>query len=236
MGEKRTIRESVIDEELNQEFELIRSHIDNKFKNKKIFISSSFQTHSIPLLHIIHRINKNIPVFFLNTGYHFPETLSYKETISRLLGLEIIDILPSTPKNHQKDDKGNLFFTSDPDYCCYLNKIQPLEPILIEYDVWISGVRAEQTENRKTLKLIDQGPFNITRYHPMINWTKNQIRKYIDLYDLPAHPLDYQGYSSIGCIPCTRKMSLSTIDERSGRWAGLTKTECGLHTQMVVRD
>ena len=207
--------------------------IKNTFSNKKIFVSSSFQTQSIPLLHIISKIDRGIPIYFLNTGYHFPETISFKVEIGDLLGLNVIDLRSSIPKTHQRNDKGNLLFTSDPDYCCYLNKVQLLEPILIEHDVWISGVRADQSSNREAFKIIDKGPFNTLRYHPLLNWTKEDIYEYIEEYKLPRHPLDRQGYSSIGCMPCTRKASQNSINERYGRWQGLNKTECGLHTELA---
>src|SRR5215217_5313122 len=108
----------------------------------KVFSSSSFQTHSLVLLHIISRIDKKIPVFFINTGYHFPETIVFKDEISKLFGLNVRDVYPLTPKSMQKDANGKLMFASDPDHCCFMNKTQPMEPILAEYDVWINGVRA----------------------------------------------------------------------------------------------
>jgi phosphoadenosine phosphosulfate reductase len=213
----------------------IRETLVNTFKDKKVFTTSSFQTHSVPMLHILSQIDKKIPVYFLNTGYHFPETLRFRDEVSDLLGLHVVDLHPSTPKNHQRDHRGNLLFSSDPDYCCYLNKIQPLEAVLIEYDVWISGVRADQTTNRKTLHDIEPGAFNTIRYHPMLHWTAKNIDQYIKEYQLPSHPLDSYGYSSVGCMPCTRKIVSNSTNARDGRWAGLTKTECGLHTQLVEK-
>lgn len=211
----------------------IADRITNTFDRKKIFATSSFQTQSIPLLHIISQIDKDIPVYFLNTGYHFPDTLSFKKYISDLLGLNVIDLFSSIPKNQQRNEQGNLLFASDPDYCCYLNKVKPLEPILMEYDVWISGVRADQSTNRQSFKKIDKGPYNTLQYHPMINWTEDDINRYINEYKLPRHPLHIQGYSSIGCMPCTRKVDPEYTDERAGRWKGLSKTECGLHNYLV---
>jgi phosphoadenosine phosphosulfate reductase len=150
-----------------------------------------------------------------------------------MLGLNTIDLNSPISKNHQRDIKGNLLFTSDPDYCCHLNKVQPMEAVLIEYDVWISGVRSDQTANRKSFQTIDRGPFNILRYHPMLKWTAADISGYINKYQLPSHPLEKQGYTSMGCMPCTRKTMSSNMNNRDGRWVGLTKTECGLHTELV---
>lgn len=214
-------------------FETMRDTLVNGFRDKKVFATSSFQTQSIPMLHMLSRIDKNIPIYFINTGYHFPETLRFRDEVRDLFGLRVIDLHPPTPKNHQRDNRGNLLFTSDPDYCCYLNKIQPLEAVLIEHDVWISGVRADQTANRKKLKVMEPGAFNTLRYHPMLHWTAKDIDRYIKEHDLPSHPLDSHGYASVGCMPCTRKIMPNSVSARDGRWSGLTKTECGLHTELV---
>jgi phosphoadenosine phosphosulfate reductase len=184
------------------------------------------------LLHIISEIDKTIPVYFINTGFLFAETVSYKDEIAELLGLNVVDTVPLIPKNLQKDLAGNLFFTSDPDYCCYLNKIQPLDPVLAENDVWINGVRADQTEVRSKMKVEAESKYGVIRFHPMLDWSKQEIFRYLKEHQLPHHPLDDKGYMSIGCEPCTRKIDLNG-DERAARWFGLNKTECGLNTDLV---
>ena len=208
----------------------------NEFLNDglKIFIGSSFQTHSIPLLHIVTSISKEIPVYFIDTGFHFPETLIYRDQIAELLGIEVINTKSVVSKNLQCDADGNLYFASDPDHCCYLNKIQPLEPVLIAHDVWINGIRAEQSAHRKTMGSVIKGPFDTLRYHPVLHWTNKDIFYYRKLHNLPPHPLEEKGYLSIGCEPCTRKLDPSG-DERAGRWFGMKKTECGLHTELVEK-
>ncbi len=207
-----------------------------KYKSEglKLFATSSFQTHSIVLLHIISKIDKSIPVYFINTGFLFAETVAFKDKIAKEFDLNIIDTVPLIPKNLQKDMAGNLFFTSDPDYCCYLNKIQPLDPILAENDVWINGVRADQTAVRSKMNVEEKSKYGVIRFHPMLDWTKQEIFKYIKEHKLPRHPLDDKGYMSIGCEPCTRKIDLSG-DERAARWFGLKKTECGLNTDLVQK-
>lgn len=197
-----------------------------------MFTSSSFQTHSTVLLHIISESPINIPVFFLNTGYHFPETISYKEKITDAFALEVKEVYSQTPRIMQKDASGRLLFASDPDYCCYLNKTQPMEKVLQTHDVWINGVRAEQNSFRKNLSIEEHAPHNSTRFHPMLDWTLKQIYDYIKEFEIPRHPLDKKGYLSIGCEPCTRKRH-PDIDEREARWYGLSKTECGLHTDLI---
>jgi len=198
---------------------------------KRIFITSSFQTHSIPLLHILSKTGVKFDVMFINTGFHFPETMIFRDEISNLLKLNLTDVHSMVPKCQQKDADGQFYFVSDPDYCCFLNKVQSLEPTLLQYDIWISGVRGDQSATRKSMKIEQPAPFNTTRFHPILDWNAKQIYEYRKQYNLPEHPLDAQGYQSIGCAPCTRKLDLN--DERSARWFGMNKTECGLHVELV---
>lgn len=215
------------------DFEQIKNKIEGYLsQGRRIFTSSSFQTHSIPLLHIISRIDPSIPVYFLNTGYHFPETLEFRDHIVELLNLKITNLKPDTPKNMQLDPEGKLLFTSDPDHCCYLNKTQPMERVLMNYDVWINGIRAEQNAFRTELKIEQIAKHNVIRFHPMIGWTNKDIHDYRKKYRLPEHPLESKGYLSIGCEPCTRRLDLD-MQEREARWYGLNKTECGLNTDLV---
>jgi phosphoadenosine phosphosulfate reductase len=203
-----------------------------KQQGKKVFTTSSFQTHSIVLLHIISQIDNTIPVYFINTGYHFPETVAFRDEIAALLKLNLRDVSSFTPRNMQKDAQGKLLFTSDPDFCCYLNKVQPLEPILAEHDVWINGVRADQSSVRKSFKEEESAPHGVIRFHPMLDWNTKSIELYIKEHKLPRHPLEAKGYFSIGCEPCTRKFDLEW-NAREGRWFGLKKTECGLNTDLI---
>ena len=203
-------------------------------QGKSMFTTSSFQTHSMVLLHIVSESALDIPVYFINTGYHFPETISYKEQITATFRLKVIDVTADTPKIMQKDARGRLLFTSDPDYCCYLNKTQPMEKVLQAHDIWVNGVRRDQNNFRETLKLEESAPFNCTRFHPMLDWSAKDVYDYIKQYNIPRHPLDQQGYLSIGCEPCTRKRH-PEIDERESRWFGLNKNECGLHTDLIQK-
>lgn len=205
----------------------------NKYKaeGKKLFATSSFQTHSIPLLHIISRIDNTIPILFINTGFHFPETMRFRDDIAAKFGLKILDVKSLVARNLQRNEEGQFYFTSDPDYCCFINKTQPVEPFLAEYDVWINGIRADQNANRKNMQVEQKAPFGSVRFHPVLDWNSKMIYEYAKEYSLPKHPLENQGYLSIGCEPCTRKLDLN--NDRGGRWFGLNKTECGLHTDLV---
>jgi len=205
---------------------------DYQAQGKNLFATSSFQSHSIPLLHIISEIDREIPVYYLNTGFLFPETIDFIDSIAELLGINCIPVEPSVSKIQQRDHNGNFFYTSDPDYCCYLNKTKPTEGLLKKYDVWVNGVRADQNANRKQMQVEQNAPFDTIRFHPILDWDSKMIHEYQKKYSLPAHPLEAQGYFSIGCEPCTRKL-ISDDDERSARWFGLNKTECGLHTDLA---
>lgn len=220
---------------MNFDIEIIEAEI-NQFKEdgKKLFMTSSFQTHSIPLLHIIHKIDRSIPIFFLDTGYHFIETINFKNKLKEEFGFNVFDLRSEVSRINQKDQFGNLMYTSDPDYCCFMNKVLPLEPILREYDVWISGVRRTQTAHRESLARVIDGKYNTQHYHPIIEWDSKQIFQYRKMYSLPEHPLEELGYFSVGCMPCTRKLELNgNGSERDTRWFGLNKNECGLHTETL---
>ncbi len=214
-------------------FEEIRDQI-LKFKEegKLLFTTSSFQTHSLPLLHMLSRIDNTIPVVFINTGYHFPETIEFRDHITDLFGINLVDLKPEVPKNLQKGDDGQLLFTSDPDHCCYLNKTQPLEKILMHHDIWINGVRADQSATRKAMSVLQSAPHGCTRFHPILDWSPKDIFAYRKEFKLPEHPLEAKGYLSVGCEPCTRKLD-SEMMEREARWYGMNKTECGLHTDLI---
>ncbi len=193
-----------------------------KSENKFLFTTCSFQTHSLVLLHMLSVIDKSIPVYFINTGFHFPETIIFKDEISKRFGIKVISLTSITPKSMQKNHNDHFLFTSDPDYCCYLNKTQPVEPLLQSHDVWINGVRADQSSVRKNFKTEQQTPFRAVRFHPMLDWNQKMIFDYLNEHKIPNHPLEAKGYFSIGCEPCTRKFDISS---RNGRWFGLNKTE-----------
>lgn len=202
-------------------------------QNLRLFASSSFQTHSLPMLHLIGRFAPETPILFINTGFHFPETLLFRDTIAEQFNLNVVDVKSDVPKNLQRNSENQFYFTSDPDYCCFLNKTQPLKFAMADYDVWINGIRKDQNANRKNMRSEEQTPDGKLRYHPMLDWSNKLIYEYRKLHQLPEHPLEAKGYFSVGCEPCTRKMDVTS--ERHGRWFGMKKTECGLHTELVQK-
>ncbi len=218
---------------LTEKINRIKGELQGLLKNgKSLFTSSSFQTHSIPLLHLISEVDRSIPVYFLNTGFHFAETMQFRKDVSNKLGLNLIDLSSDIEKIHQKDEYGRFYFSSDTNYCCHLNKVMPMEAVLMEHDIWIAGVRADQNSHRANLDRFEEGKHNSQRYHPILDWSSKDIYEYRMKHDLPAHPLESEGYLSIGCEPCTSKF----LDEgRSGRWSGTKKDECGLHIDLVKK-
>lgn len=201
-------------------------------QGKTMFTTSSFQSHSLVLLHMLSRIDKSIPIYFINTGFHFAETVKFRDEIADAFGLNIIDLKSDVPKFMQRDPDGRLLFTSDPDHCCYLNKTQPMDAILMAHDIWINGVRADQSAVRAAMKIEQPAKHGCTRFHPMLDWNSKMIWQYQKEHNLPKHPLEEKGFVSIGCEPCTRKLD-PEMQEREARWFGLNKIECGLHTDLI---
>jgi phosphoadenosine phosphosulfate reductase len=190
----------------------------------RLAASSSFQTQSAPLLHMISRVIPDTTVLFLDTGYHFPETLEYRDRLVRDWGLNVRILHPAnTPDVGASPEP----YRVDPDLCCYWNKVEPLRRALADYDALLSGIRRDQTRARATARVAEQADGHV-RIHPLLSWDERKIWEYIDRHDLPTHPLFQQGYVSIGCAPCTRPVHIGE-GQRDGRWAGTGKTECGLH-------
>jgi phosphoadenosine phosphosulfate reductase len=200
----------------------------------RLFATSSFGIHSAVLLHIVSRLAPEVPVFFLDTGYHFPETLAYRAELERRLGIAVRDLRAPAPRAEQVDAQGGPLFASDPDRCCHLNKVLPLESVLSGYHVWINGVRGAQTSVRQGFAAEEAAPHGVIRYHPLLDWTAQMMSTYRQRHGLPPHPLAGRGFGSVGCQPCTRAVDAAE-DERDGRWPGSGKTECGLHTTLLAR-
>lgn len=196
------------------------AHILNKYGDKAL-VTTSFGTTSALMVHMISRIRPNHPIHFINTGYLFPETLEYKDHLVERYGINVVDHIPEK-KKHQITRLSKLW-KNDPDLCCYYNKVEPLEKIKSNYDVWISGLISFQNNYRSGLEILQQKD-DIYRYYPLIDWTQKMVDDYFESFGIPRHPLEHFGYDSIGCTHCTKKG-----DGRNGRWTNSSKTECGLH-------
>ncbi len=195
-----------------------------------IAMSSSFQTQSLPLLHMVTRLYPDIRVFFLDTGLHFWETLIFRQQIESEFHLKVIDL--------HYDERWRPFLEvyrdlpkEDPTLCCYIRKVQPMQQALRGLRAWITGIRRDQTATRATAKILEPQPDGLLKINPLLNWKEADVEAYRQQYRLPEHPLTVWGYASIGCAPCTRPIRPGEAP-RAGRWAGTGKTECGLHTEL----
>jgi phosphoadenosine phosphosulfate reductase len=193
-------------------------------------VVSSFGAESAALLHLVASVDADVPVLFLDTGKHFPETLAYRDTLAKRLGLNLVILNPDAADLAAKDETG-LRWSYDPDGCCDIRKVRPLETALANYDASFTGRKSFQSSTRANLPRFEvdtsdaQGRLKI---NPLIYWDADQIEGYFIQHDLPRHPLIAQGYPSIGCSPCTTQVAPGE-DPRSGRWKGWDKTECGIH-------
>jgi len=197
-------------------------------------LSSSFQTQSMPLLHMIAQTTANIPVFFIDTGYHFWETLMFREKIADEWGLNIIDLYRDARWDIFARQNTRSLPAEDPNLCCYLHKVEPMQNALKGYKAWISGIRRDQTTVRAQAQFLELQEDGLLKINPLLNWTKADVNRYIEENHLPQHPLFEKGYRSVGCAPCTIAIGVND-DERAGRWAGRGKVECGLHTSMFSK-
>ncbi|WCT71973.1 phosphoadenylyl-sulfate reductase [Sphingomonas naphthae] len=193
----------------------------------RIAAVSSFGTESAVLLHMIAGVDQDVPVIFTNTQKMFGETLAYRDELSERLGFTDLRVYRPDPRILAAKDKTGLRWSYDPDGCCDIRKVEPLRRALVPFDAWISGRKGFQGKTRSALPRfeIDEGRLKI---NPLADWAKADLDAYFAEHDLPHHPLEAQGYASIGCSPCTSVVKPGE-DPRSGRWRGWDKTECGIH-------
>jgi phosphoadenosine phosphosulfate reductase len=196
-------------------------------------VTSSFQTECVVLVHMLVKQRPEIPVLFLETGYHFPETLEYRDRISNEWKLNLINLEAKQSVADQEAQFGILNRT-EPNRCCALRKVAPLFEGLANYDTWFTALRREQSPTRANLQPVE--PFKLPmgktlqKISPLAGWTNRDVWAYLSRYHIPALPLYDQGYTSIGCQPCTA-LPLDPNNPRSGRWQGQEKLECGIHIQ-----
>ena len=192
---------------------------------------SSFGAESAVLLHLLATIDPAVPVLFLDTGKHFPETLAYRDMLVERLGLTDLRVLTPDPADLAARDGNGLRWSFDPDGCCAIRKVAPLAKALAGFDASFTGRKAFQAKTRANLPRFELDASDAEgrlKINPLIDWDAGRIEAYFIMHDLPRHPLVADGYPSIGCSPCTRPVALGE-DARSGRWAGWDKVECGIH-------
>lgn len=200
----------------------------------RLAVATSFQSSGLVILHHLRSIKPDIPVLFLDTGFHFEETLEFRRRMAEMWDLKVVDLRGEHGSAaRQAQIHGPELYRRDPDTCCAINKVKPLQAALEEYDGWISGLRRDQSPLRADTPLIEAQMLpsgnEIMKIHPLARWDKADVDTYTAEHGIPTHPLLEKGYASIGCRPCTRAIRDGET-ERAGRWEGHGKTECGIHS------
>lgn len=190
-------------------------------------VASSMQ--EAVLIDLAAKVRPGVPVVFLDTGYHFVETIGTRDAIESVYDIRVLNVTPEQSVAEQDRLLGEDLFARDPGECCRLRKVQPLGKTLRGYSAWVTGLRRAESPTRANAPVVgfDEG-FKLVKVNPLVAWTDEDVQNYIDEHSVLVNPLIYDGYASIGCAPCTAK-PLTGDDTRSGRWQGLAKTECGLH-------
>ena len=216
---------------LNRQFDRMRTLdlLDAMIRDRftgRIALVSSFGAQSAVLLHLISRVKADLPVLFLDTGKHFGETKAYRDHLTDLFGLKNVRSLAPDPARIAEADRDGSLWLRDSDRCCHIRKVAPLARALGGFDAWLSGRKRFQGGARSDIAVFEADGARI-KINPLATWSVDDIEIYRRAHGLPDHPLLAQGYLSIGCMPCTEPAR--NEDERSGRWAGSERTECGIH-------
>jgi phosphoadenosine phosphosulfate reductase len=219
--------------EVNAKLDAVRATLAGEITgNGDVCLTCSFQAEDVLLTKLALELDANIPILFLDTGYHFKETYAYRDQIAREWQLNLINLLPEKTVAEQESEHG-LLYQSAPDQCCKLRKVGPLFKAVAEYRVWLTGLRREQAKSRAALEesalFALPGGRQVLKLAPMAAWTTRDVWYACEGLSIPLLPLYARGYSSIGCEPCT-SLPLDPNDPRSGRWAG-RKVECGIHIE-----
>lgn len=193
----------------------------------RIAAVSSFGTESVVLLHLIAQLDPATPILFLDTGHLFPETLAYRDELIALLGLTGVITLAPDPAALAARDGDSGLWSTDPDACCAVRKVEPLARGLAPYAAWINGRKRYQAQTRAAIAVVE-GDGARVKFNPLAALGREELLAYMEAHALPHHPLEKHGFASIGCMPCTSRVKPGE-DPRAGRWRGRAKTECGIH-------
>jgi phosphoadenosine phosphosulfate reductase len=181
------------------------------------------------LVDLASKVRPGVDVLFLDTGYHFVETIGTRDAVEAVYDINVVNVTPENSVAKQDELFGKDLFAREPNECCRMRKVEPLGKALQGYSAWVTGIRRVEAPTRANAPLISwDKAFNLVKINPIAAWTDEEMQAYIDGNDVLVNPLVFEGYPSIGCAPCTAK-PVEGADPRSGRWAGLSKTECGLH-------
>jgi phosphoadenosine phosphosulfate reductase len=195
---------------------------------ENLALVSSFGTESAALLKVMADVDPAIPVFFLDTGWLFEETLAYRNTLIAKLGLSDVRSIQPLERDLSRDDPERELWLTDPDACCRIRKVEPLARALSPFGAWINGRKRFQGGQRAAIPVVEADGARL-KFNPFANVSREDIAAIYAGADLPPHPLAASGFQSVGCMPCTSRTS-SGEDTRAGRWRGRAKTECGIHT------
>ena len=181
------------------------------------------------LVDLAAKVRPGVDVLFLDTGYHFVETIGTRDAVEAVYDINVVNVTPENPVAKQDELFGKDLFAREPNECCRMRKVEPLSTALRGYSAWVTGIRRVEAPTRANAPLISwDKAFGLVKINPLATWSDEEMQRYIDANDVLVNPLVFEGYPSIGCAPCTAK-PVEGADPRSGRWAGLSKTECGLH-------
>jgi phosphoadenosine phosphosulfate reductase len=195
----------------------------------RLTMATAFGAEGCCLIHMLAEIEPGVRIFNLETGYQFPETLELRERIKERYGIQIELVRPELTVAEYEAKHGGPLYRRRPAQCCHDRKIVPLRRALAGYDAWVSAIRRDQSAARARADVVQwDARFDVIKINPLLHWTRRDVWKFIVTHDVPYNPLHDRGYPSIGCWPCTRAVS-GAEDERAGRWAGTSKTECGLN-------
>ena len=209
--------------------------VTKQLPNERVVMGTGFGPPGIVLLDMLFKVTRDISVFYIDTGFLFDQTYDLKDKLQKKYGFELLRISTDLTPEMQEDQYGEKLWEKDPDSCCNIRKVLPLKDTLKNYDVWITGIRKKQTEVRNQSNLIEfESRFEVIKINPLINWTHVEVWDYIKTHNLPYNPLHDRNYPSIGCQQCTSPVC-SGEDDRSGRWKGSNKTECGLHDSDKIK-
>jgi phosphoadenosine phosphosulfate reductase len=195
----------------------------------RLTMATAFGAEGCCLIHLLAEIEPRVRIFNLDTGYQFPETLELRERIKDRYGIEVELVRAELSVDEYEAKHNGPLYVRQPDRCCHDRKIVPLRRAIAGYDAWISAIRRNQTAHRSTAGVVQRDTkFGLIKVNPLLSWTSRDVWNFIAANDIPYNPLHDRGYPSIGCWPCTQAVA-DGHDERSGRWAGTAKKECGLH-------
>jgi phosphoadenosine phosphosulfate reductase len=184
------------------------------------------------LLDMLWRQEAKVRVFTLDTGFLFEETVKFRERVMERYGMPLEVVYPELTVAEQARQFGDRLYKNNPDMCCYMRKVEPQRRVLADYDAWVTGIRRAQTEHRANTPVVRwEEHFKVAKVTPLASWSAEQVRDYVERHQVPLNPLLQQGYKSIGCEPCTRRVA-DGQQSRAGRWADTEKTECGLHKRL----